>query len=86
VEDGATVALVAVAAVALVFIVTRRQEAQTNMVIAQIRADAQKRAASSQDSGALSFQDAFAVVGTAAATYFGGPAAGAKAAQALAPR
>lgn len=84
-DESATVALVAVAAVALVFIVMRRQEANAQMAIAQIRAQ-QQRSQSGQDSGALSLGDVIAVGGTAVATYLGGPSAGAKAAAALAPQ
>lgn len=82
-ENTATVAIVAVAAVALFWFV-KRQEAETAMLIGQL----QNKPQGQQHTGpyALSFGDTVAVVGTAALTYFGGPGAGAQAANALAPR
>jgi hypothetical protein len=78
VETGAALA-VGVGAVVVVFLIVRQQEQRTAMLIAQ------KNQQQQQGDGALSFRDGFAVLGTAAATYFGGPSAGAKAAAALAP-
>jgi hypothetical protein len=76
VETGAAVAI-GVGALVVVFLITKQQEQQTAMLIAQQRQQ-------QQGDGALSFRDGFAVLGTIAATYFGGPGAGAKAATALA--
>lgn len=80
-DETATVALVAVAAVAL-FWFTKRQEASTAMLLAQL----QQKKPTQSGPYALSVGQVVAVVGTAAATYAGGPSAGVAAANALAPR
>lgn len=81
-DESATVAIVAVAAVALFWFV-KRQEAQTAMLLAQINA---RKSAAQSGPYALTVGQVVAVVGTAAATYAGGPSAGVAAANALAPR
>ncbi len=66
--------IVGVGVVAGVLYYTRKQEQRTAMLIAQQVKAAQARAASAPKT--LSFADGFTIVATAAATYFGGPAAG----------
>ncbi len=77
---GAALAIAA-GALVLVFVVTKAQEQKTAAMVAHIQ---QSKAFDPNDP--LSFQDVFAVGATAAATYFGGIGAGAKAASAFAPR
>lgn len=79
-ETGVAIGI-GLGAVVLVFLLTRQQEQQTAMKIAAIQA---QQSAPAAGNGALSFHDVFAVAGTVAATYFGGPSAGSKAATALA--
>jgi hypothetical protein len=79
VENGAAIAI-GVGVVVVAFLYTRSQEQKTATMIRS----AQQQSASTPKT--LSFADGFALVGTAAATYFGGPGAGAQAAQQLAPR
>lgn len=80
---GAAIAL-AGGAVALVYFLTKSQEARTAAMIQQQTARIPQH--TSGEPYALSIQDQFTVGATILATYFGGASNGAKVATALAPQ
>ena len=77
-DDGAAIAL-GVGAVLLVFLYTRHQEQKTAAMIA-----AAQQPPKPSGPYALSINDQIAIGGSILATYFGGPATGAKVAGVLA--